>query len=110
MGEKQSIVFYAIKGEREYQEQRQPEHHRHSLTEYLVYINHYVNRAFTVVSTEDSPDDFARAQLRKIAALAVAALEEHGVQFRKGYIPTTPLEESKAIKTEQAHHDDEPLI
>ena len=78
MKDTQATVFYAIKGEREYQEQHRPDHRSRSLTEYLVYINHYVNKAFDVVSVEDG-EDFARASLRKIAALAAAALEEHGV-------------------------------
>jgi hypothetical protein len=75
-------VYNAIDGERAYQEQRwkRPEHN-HTNTEYLVYIQHYVNKAFAAVSTQDG-DGATLPALRKIAALAVAAMEENGVEFR----------------------------
>ncbi len=75
-------VYAAIDSEREYQDTvwQKPEHN-HSATEYLVYIDHYVKQAFNKVSTENGEKN-ALTDLKKIAALAVAALEQHGVTFR----------------------------
>lgn len=75
-------VYNAIDGERKYQEKRwERPAHNHSNTEYLVYIDHYVKQAFAAVSTQDG-DVSTLPALRKIAALAVAAMEENGVEFR----------------------------
>jgi len=76
-------VFQAINDERDYQEQKwaRPAHN-HSNTEYLVFINYYVQQAFTAVSTQED-DSATKSALRKIAALAVAAMEENGVETRK---------------------------
>ncbi len=73
-------VFNAINHERDYQERRWPGH-THSATEYLVYIDHYVKKAFAQVSTQDG-EESSLHELRKIAALAVAAMEEHGAPSR----------------------------
>jgi hypothetical protein len=51
------------------------------VTEYLVYIEHYVNQAKAKVSVEDG-EESALSDLRKIAALAVAAMEENGLSRR----------------------------
>lgn len=74
-------VFEAIEAERDYQDDRWPSH-KHSMTEYLVFIDHYVKKGFAAVSTQET-DDEARIVLRKIGALAVAAMEENGVAFRE---------------------------
>lgn len=79
---KRSEVYDAIDGERNYQESRwERPRHNHTNTEYLVYINHYVQQAFAAVSTQDG-DGATHPALRKIAALAVAAMEENGVAYR----------------------------
>lgn len=76
-------VYKAIDGEREYQETRwERPAHAHTNTEYLVYVQYYVNQALAAVSTQDG-DGATFPALRKIAALAVAAMEENGVQFRE---------------------------
>ena len=76
-------VYDAIDDERDYQEQRwERPAHNHSATEYLVYIDHYVKKAFASVSTEEN-ELGALDNLRKIAALAVAAMEEHGFIERR---------------------------
>lgn len=75
------VVYDAIDGERAYQDYRWPGH-KHSNTEFLVYIQHYVNEAFKAASTTDEYGDAERDALRKIAALAVAAMEENGVKPR----------------------------
>lgn len=82
-------VYEIIDGEREYQETRwvRPQHN-HSATEYLVYIDHYLKKALARVSIEEG-EDGALENLRKIAALAVAAMEEHGAPRRMGYYTTS---------------------
>lgn len=83
-------VYKLIDGEREYQERRwERPKHNHSATEYLVYVDHYVKTAFQRVSTQDG-ENGALECLRKIAALAVAAMEEHGAP------PRTPVAEPQA--------------
>jgi hypothetical protein len=77
-----SEVYRRIDNERDYQNNRWPEpEHRHSATEYLVYIQHQVNVAFAKVSTENG-ETGALDQLMKIAALAVRAMEEHGAPWQ----------------------------
>jgi hypothetical protein len=73
-------VYTAIDTERNYQEERWP-FHKHSATEFLVFINHYVSKAMACASTENHNDNVLDG-LRKIAALAVAAMEEHGAPPR----------------------------
>lgn len=73
-------VYATITEEREYQDSRWPGH-KHTNTEFLVYIDHYVKQAFTAVSTQDT-DKATLGALRKIAALAVAAMEENGIERR----------------------------
>ncbi len=79
-------VYAAVDGEREYQKKwRDPEltdsEGNHSNVEFLVYIRDYADEALHVATRE--PDPKARLQnthaLRKIAALAVAAMEQNGV-------------------------------
>lgn len=83
-------VYAAIDGERAYQARRWNEDTtssggRHSVTEFLVYARSYVNEALEHVSRNADPGatDFALHSLRKIAALAVAALEQNGVRSRE---------------------------
>ena len=79
-------VYNTIDGERDYQEKRwERPAHNHSNTEYLVYIRHYVNEALSAVSTQDG-DRATLPALRKIAALAVAAMEANGAQPRESTI------------------------
>lgn len=82
-------VYAAIDGERAYQEGWKDPNLTdssglHSNVEFLVYIQDYVNEALHTASR--SPDPVARVQnthaLRKIAAMAVSAMEQNGVMFR----------------------------
>lgn len=78
-------VYEAIDGERDYQDVRwQKPRHTHTNTEFLVYINHYVQKGLAAVSVADS-DLEAKDVLRKIAALAVAAMEANGVVERSSH-------------------------
>lgn len=82
-------VYAAIDGEREYQKKwENPDltdsGGRHSNVEFLVYIRDYTEEALHAASR--MPDPEARIQnthaLRKIAALAVSAMEQNGVLRR----------------------------
>ena len=77
-------VYEAIDGERAYQEQKWPGH-QHSLLEWLVYIDDYSAEAKRFASRNPDPiaADFLRNAARKIAALAVAGLEQNGVRTRE---------------------------
>lgn len=84
-----TAVYSAIDAERQYQEGwKNPDLTDsggvHSNLEYLVYIRDYVDEALHIASRK--PDSEARVQnthaLRKIAAMAVAALEQNGVLLR----------------------------
>lgn len=89
-------VYEAIDTERDYQNQRwgvtpgEPTgHNPHSVTEWLAYMQHYVNAGLaiaTMSSKKDDPD--ARRALefvRKVAALGVVAMEQHGAPRREGF-------------------------
>jgi hypothetical protein len=87
-------VFTAISGEREYQEALWKKARttgagdttrgRHSVTEFLVYIQDYTTEAIHTVSRSAAPkcDDDALHIVRKIAAIATACMEQHGAPQR----------------------------
>lgn len=86
---KRTEVYQAIDGERAYQMKwENPEitdsGGRHSNLEFLVYIRDYVEEALHFGSREPDPKftTFSQNNLRKIAALAVAAMEQNGVLHR----------------------------
>lgn len=83
---KQEDAIRAILAEREYQDSKwnPVEDHRHSVTEWLVYIQDYVGEALHVLSRipDEPADDFALHTIRKIGALAVAAMEDKGIRSR----------------------------
>jgi len=57
---------------------------KHSAQEFLTYIESYTREAIEVGCRRPDPEakEFALHALRKIAALAVAAMEQHGVRER----------------------------
>lgn len=78
-------VYRAIDSERVYQSQRWgASGERHSALEYLVYIQDYVLEAMHRLSrtSDDAAHLETQNSLRKIAALAVCALERHGAPER----------------------------
>lgn len=80
-------VINAIHGERAYQDAKwagEP-HHQHSTAEWLLFIEDYVQEAKRVLTRREEPfaSEFARHTLRKIGAMAVAALEQNGVVYRE---------------------------
>lgn len=74
-----SEVYRAIDSEREYQDAKwgTVEENPHSINEWLFIINHYWCKATEI----HNPD--ALNNLRKIAAVAIAALEQHGCPTRE---------------------------
>jgi hypothetical protein len=76
-------AFGAIISEREYQDAKWNKNH--SNTEFLVYIRDYVEEALHFSSREADDKCLAKQQdsLRKIAALAVAAMEQNGSRPRE---------------------------
>jgi hypothetical protein len=82
-------VYTAIDTERAYQKkwenpQLTDSGGKHSNVEFLVYIRDYVNEALHFASREPDPEAviFCTNNLRKIAALAVAAMEQNGALQR----------------------------
>jgi len=91
MGEKKAgaieKVFEAIRKEREYQNRLwggTQEEGIHSVTEYLVFIQDYVQEALHICSRKAAPycDQDALHIMRKVAAMAVACMEQNGIEQR----------------------------
>jgi hypothetical protein len=89
-GSTRDEAFAAIDGEREYQRKWEDpaltdSGGRHTQVEFLVYIQDYVAEALHVASRKPDPEarEFCAHSMRKIAALAVAAMEQNGVRTRK---------------------------
>lgn len=87
-----SKVYEALDSERAYQMDRWNEHTttsggHHSLEEWLLYMRKYMEKAEAVLT--EKPRQVANPEateiLRKVTALGVAALEEHGCDRRAGY-------------------------
>jgi hypothetical protein len=90
MKESRHNVYFAIDGERDYQdtlaEQRGwPKEGRvpaQSTGDYLVLLKVYIDRAM-VAWTDNSGDLAALDVVRKVAGIAVHCMEDNGVVFRK---------------------------
>ena len=83
-------VYAAIDGERDYQDSRwnsetTTSEGKHELEEWLIYIDDYVTEAKHTIARlprqESSPK--VLASLRKIAAMCVCAMEQHGAPRRE---------------------------
>ena len=72
-------VYEVINDERDYQELRWGEHSNASIAEFLLYIEHHLNKAKNRIyeDTNSSLDE-----IRKITALGVACMEQHGALYR----------------------------
>lgn len=103
---KRREVYRLIDGERDYQQARgQPD--EHDLCEWLRIMNYYTTGAFDV--GDDTLDEVERLhEIRKIVAVGIAALEQHGCSPREGYggtvregqqaqLPSVPSEVLEAI-------------
>ena len=85
-------VYAALDSEREYQNSkwRRPDsddpagHNPHTITEWLAYMQYYVNEGLRVQTTSFGECE-GLAFLRKVAALGVAGMEQHGAPRREGF-------------------------
>lgn len=90
-----SEVYKALDSEREYQNARWCKtsadqaagHNPHSVCEWLVYMRYYLEKGLEIATTSNDPEAEANALefVRKVAALGVVAMEQHGAPQRKGY-------------------------
>ena len=77
-------VFTAIESERDYQDDKWGLEDTHSLEEWVLYMEEYLSKARNaLVEAED--EDEALENVRKVAGLAVAAMQDHGAPQREGY-------------------------
>ena len=87
-------VYAALDSEREYQKRRAEEasgpgsgEHRHSVEEFVIYIEDYVDELRHHLSrtwTANGQADLASLDiLRKVTALGVACMEQHGAPCRQ---------------------------
>lgn len=74
------VVYTILDEERVYQDKIW-KGKSHDLGNWIIYMEHYLNRAKKELSTETS-DIPALHQLRKLVALGVACFEQHGVPSR----------------------------
>lgn len=74
-------VYDRIDSERDYQEFKWPGH-SHEVGAYITILDFYVQEAKTKW-TKNCGDQEALVSIRKIAAIAVACAEEHGISYRE---------------------------
>jgi hypothetical protein len=87
-------VYTAINGEREYQKSLalgigDPEEHKHSLEEWTIYIQDYLDELTHSLSRvwrqNGLPTEAELNTLRKITTMGVAAMEQLGAPRREGF-------------------------
>ena len=85
-------VYYALDSERTYQETRWNSQTTtsgglHSLEEWVVYIDNYLQEAKAHLTRNEKKigDPLALATIRKITAMGVACMEQHGAPHREGF-------------------------
>lgn len=96
-------VYRALDDEREYQDRRWNSSTTnsggwHEPEAFLLYVEHYVGLARTVLSTKPVQEAYPEAQhiFRKIAALCVAEMEQHGAPLR--VYPVEPPKTHKFVR------------
>ena len=83
MSQQQHDAIKAILLERQYQDERWADsrsHGHHETGAYLTFIQYYVTRAIDEITADD--DAAVGHSIRKIAALAVACMEDNGISER----------------------------
>lgn len=76
-----SEVYHLIDGERDYQISRWKTLERHhEIGTWLAFMQHYLTRAIADITKANHRE--AMCNIRKIAALAVVAMEDHGAPER----------------------------
>jgi hypothetical protein len=85
-------VYKAIDSERDYQESRwNPQTTescgQHSVAEFILYMEHYIQLARVEASTKADPEsrEAALEVVRKVGGLAVACMEQNGAPQREGF-------------------------
>ncbi len=68
-------AFGAINSERDYQDERWGHDRVHSPAEWILFLEHHIAKARSIAATEPS---LVMHEIRKVAALAVAAMEVNG--------------------------------
>ena len=86
---KRDEVYKLIDGERAYQDRRWNDETTssggmHTMEEWFVYIEDYVNEAKHILSRNPRQvaDPLAQSIMRKVASMAVCAMEQHGAPAR----------------------------
>jgi len=89
---KRQEVYEAIYSEINYQDEIWKDEPKHSITDYCVYIEDYLNEAKHLLTREPTPiaNEKAKHIVRKMAALCVACGEDHGMPDRE-FIPRPPM-------------------
>ena len=79
-------TYAAVDSEREYQESRWPGH-THEIESYLLYMQDYMNECIHVISRSDGSTAYPIALniIRKVTALGIACMEQHGAPIREGF-------------------------
>lgn len=95
------LAFKAIDGEREYQAFRWGKDNPHDVAAFVVFMREYHNKVVRRASTEKGWDG-ALEEMRKVAALAVACLEQNGMDgvFEADYKPAPRSAVYEAISKE----------
>ena len=88
------VVYKAIDSERNYQDSRWNEETtssggQHSPEEWFMYIEDYVNEAKHILSRKNVNEAYPKAMdiMRKVAGMAVAAMEQNGTNNRAIELP-----------------------
>jgi len=81
---KRSDVYARLDDEREYQAQRWPKERPHSFEEWFTYMRDYISEAEHILSRTATPEaqEPAANIMRKVTAMGIAALEQHGCPWR----------------------------
>ena len=81
-------VYKAVDSERTYQEEQWGDR-SHSVTEYILFMEHYLFEARKRASTKDLSVPIHHNDvldfIRKVTALGVVCMEENGAPHREGY-------------------------
>lgn len=81
-------VYAAIDSERAYQNEKWGDGD-HTVTEYILYMEHYLSEARRSASTQDLTvairHNLVMDFIRKVTALGVVCMEENGAPHREGY-------------------------
>lgn len=86
----QAVAFEAILSERDYQDMRQERDAGqpvHSVEDFLLFMQHYMTKTIAVASETWGPDAKPKTldMMRKVVALGVACMEQHGCPRREGF-------------------------